>query len=66
MGEVAARNILMLVEAREAKETGAEGAVEGDEVYVENEVQLEAYKPTPPAIKLTLGLVSAVGCCHSA
>lgn len=44
-GEVAARNILKMVEARE----------EGRELKVED---LERYKPGLPAIKVSLGLVS--------
>lgn len=44
-GEVAARNILKMIQVRE----------EGQECSVE---ELERYKPGPPAIKVSLGLVS--------
>jgi hypothetical protein len=44
MGEVAARNVLRLVEKQEGRA---------------NE-ELEAYKPGPPAIKVSLGLKTAV------
>ncbi|TYJ56630.1 hypothetical protein B9479_002722 [Cryptococcus floricola] len=46
MGEVAVRNMLRLIDRRE-------GGPKKDEVF-------EHYKPGPPAIKLTLGIVDAV------
>ena len=59
-GEVAARNVVRLVKAAEraaAAESEAEGkGVDGEEE--DEDLTLEKYNPGPPAIKVSLGLVS--------
>ena len=59
-GEVAARNVVRLVKAAEraaAAESDAEGKG-GDGEEEEEDLTLEKYNPGPPAIKVSLGLVS--------
>jgi NADH dehydrogenase FAD-containing subunit len=65
--EVAARNILRLIERREgrgkgrsksAASAGTVAAQGTSGVVVSGEEELEAYKPGLPSIKISLGLVS--------
>lgn len=63
MAEVAARNILKLVTGASSASPSTEdvaGDANGNAGVDKDHQALEAYKPTPPMIKVTLGIVSFV------